>query len=89
MPLPWKKPNSLLPCPKRLAIEASLSFVAETLHLSALVDSGSEVVQQAGFPIEPLKNPLIVRALDGKFLTRITHQATPLHLFFFLAIIMN
>lgn len=51
------------------------------------MDSGSEdnfvdfdVVQQAGFLIEPLENPIIVRALDGKFLTRITHQNSPLHL---------
>lgn len=74
-------------CSKRFLIQASLCSVVAPLHLSALVDSRSEdnfvdyeMAQQAGFLIDPLETPMIVRALDGKFLTRITHQTTPLQL---------
>lgn len=60
--------HSSASCSKRLSIQASLSSGVSPLHLSALLDSGSEnnfidieVAQQAGFPIEPLESPLIVR----------------------------
>lgn len=39
-----------------------------------------EVAQQTGFPLEPLETPLIVKALEGKFLAGITHQTTGLQL---------
>lgn len=72
---------------KHFSIQASLCSSVVPLTLSAMVDSGAEdnfvdeeVAQQAGFPIESLETPIVVRALDGKFLALVTHQTTPLQL---------
>ena len=76
-------PNSL----PRLLLPASLSLPSRTLSLSALVDSGAEqnfmdteFVARAQIPVETLEGPLVVNALDGSFLARVTHRTQPLQL---------
>ncbi|KAJ8004088.1 hypothetical protein DPEC_G00155150 [Dallia pectoralis] len=70
-----------------MQLDATLSWEQQSLQLSALVDSGadenfldSNLVSQAGIPVEVLPAPLNAHALNGELLARVSHRTVPLSL---------
>ncbi|KAJ8012622.1 hypothetical protein DPEC_G00044780 [Dallia pectoralis] len=70
-----------------MQLDATLSWEQQSLQLSALVDSGadenfldSNLVSQAGIPVEVLPAPLNAHALNGELLARVSHRTIPLSL---------
>ncbi|KAJ7997136.1 hypothetical protein DPEC_G00225830 [Dallia pectoralis] len=70
-----------------MQLDATLSWEQQSLQLSALVDSGadenfldSNLVSQAGIPVEVLPAPLNAHALNGELLARVSRRIVPLNL---------
>ena len=71
----------------RTLLHAILLWSDQSKSLLVLIDSGADesfmeatLVSEQGIPIQPLSSRLHVRAVDGRFIGRFTHNTIPIHL---------